>query len=273
MSAAPDRASDERIDRLALAKPSSAAGASAQVRSGTRTSATGAPAQAARPPAGDVSTDQRRRPPPAAARSIGVRWSSSGAERSEPAGRDGLGSPYSWIVPALLLPMLAGGTGPPPNPDGWMLKPKLDGQRIIAIVEDGHVVLTNRRGLEATATFPEVEGLAAALAPHDVVLDGEVVAFNEKGQTSFQRLQRRMHVVQPTARLLAESPVSFVAFDVLWFDGECLSTDPRRSGADSRQARDQGLGPWQTAPVSTPRPTSCRGLPRGRRGGLHGQAP
>jgi bifunctional non-homologous end joining protein LigD len=130
-----------------------------------------------------------------------------------------------------------------------MFEPKLDGQRIIAVVEDGHVVLTNRRGQEATATFPEVEGMAATLAPHDVVLDGEVVAFNDKGQTSFQRLQRRMHVVQPTARLLAETPVSFVAFDVLWLDGDLLVDRPQRQ---RREILD-GLGlkgrAWQTAPV------------------------
>jgi bifunctional non-homologous end joining protein LigD len=145
--------------------------------------------------------------------------------------------------------MLAGGSGPPPNPDGWMFEPKLDGQRIIAVVEDGHVVLVNRRGLEATATFPELEGMAGALAPHAVVLDGEVVAFNEKGQTSFQRLQRRMHVVQPTSRLLADTPVSFVAFDVLWLDGELLVDLPQ---SERRRILD-GLGlkgrAWQTAPV------------------------
>ncbi len=151
--------------------------------------------------------------------------------------------------PPHLLPMLAGGTGVPPNPDGWMFEPKLDGQRIIATVDGGHVILTNRRGLEATPTFPEIEGLAAALDPHRAVLDGEVVAFNEKGQTSFQRLQRRMHVVQPSARLLADTPVSFVAFDVLWLDGELLVDRPQ---SERRRILD-GLGvkgrAWQTAPV------------------------
>ena len=144
---------------------------------------------------------------------------------------------------------VAGGSGAPSNPSGWMFEPKLDGQRIIAIVEDGHVVLTNRRGMEATATFPEVEGMAAALARHQVVLDGEVVAFNEKGQTSFQRLQRRMHVVQPTARLLADTPVSFVAFDVLWLDGELLVERPqseRREILDRLEIKGRA---WQTAPV------------------------
>ena len=58
-----------------------------------------------------------------------------------------------------------------------------------------------------------------------------------------------MHVVQPTPRLLAETPVSFVAFDVLWLDGELL-VDHRQF--DRRRILD-GLGlkgrAWQTAPV------------------------
>ncbi len=166
--------------------------------------------------------------------------------------------------PPRLLPMLAGGSGIPSNPALYMFEPKLDGQRIIATVADGHVTLTNRRGLEATDTFPEVAGLARAMDGHAVVLDGEVVTFNEKGQTSFQRLQRRMHVVQPPARLVAEVPVSFVAFDVLWLDGELLVDRPQ---SERRRILD-GLGirgeAWQTAPVLDAAPEdlveACRQL-------------
>src|ERR1700730_1604916 len=118
--------------------------------------------------------------------------------------------------------MLAKGDGIPTNPDAYLFEPKLDGQRVIGIVQPTQVTLTNRRGGEITGTYPELAGLAGALAPHSAVLDGEVVAFNDKGQTSFQRLQRRMHVGRPTAQLLAETPVSFVVFDVLWLDGQLL---------------------------------------------------
>jgi bifunctional non-homologous end joining protein LigD len=160
--------------------------------------------------------------------------------------------------------MLAGGNGIPPNPDGYQLEPKLDGQRVMAIVEPRRVTLTNRRGGEITDTYPEVAGLGPALAPHSAVLDGEVVAFNEKGQTSFQRLQRRMHVRQPSARLLVETPVSFVAFDVLWLDGESLVDRPQ----SERRAVLDGLGikgrAWQTAPVLAATPEdlmeACRQL-------------
>ena len=136
------------------------------------------------------------------------------------------------------------------------------------VVGPDGVVLTNRRGGEITGTYPELAGLAEALAPHAAVLDGEVVTFNERGQTSFQRLQRRMHVVQPTSRLLAETPVVFVAFDVLWLDGELL--------VDRRQAERRGVleslgikGPaWQTAPVLDATPEEL--LEACRQAGLEG---
>ena len=145
--------------------------------------------------------------------------------------------------------MLAGGNGVPSDADRYQFEPKLDGQRIIAIVEDGVVTLTNRRGQEATATFPELRGMAGALGGHDVVLDGEVVTFDADGRTSFQRLQRRMHVVQPPAKLLAEVPVVFVAFDVLWYDGEWLIGCPQEER--TRILGTLGLrgALWQTAPV------------------------
>ncbi|MDQ3895784.1 MAG: non-homologous end-joining DNA ligase [Actinomycetota bacterium] len=155
----------------------------------------------------------------------------------------------SHPAPPRLLPMLAGANGIPANPAAHLFEPKLDGVRVVAVVDAGGVVLTNRRGGEITGHYPELAGVAEALAPHSAVLDGEVVTFNERGRTSFQRLQRRMHVVQPSARLLADTPVVYVAFDVLWLDGEPLVHLPqqeRRRILDSLSIK----GPaWQTAPV------------------------
>ena len=148
-----------------------------------------------------------------------------------------------------LLPMLTGGNGIPPDPDAYQLEPKLDGQRVMAIVEDGGVALTNRRGGDITPTFPELGELAGALPGRAAVLDGEVVTFDAQGRSSFQRLQRRMHVARPGARLVAECPVVFVAFDVLWLDGVSLverSQEERRAVLDDLAL----VGPsWQTAPV------------------------
>ena len=167
-------------------------------------------------------------------------------------------------APPWLLPMLAGGTGVPPRPESYLFEPKLDGQRIIACVARHVVTLINRRGVDTSATYPELGGLAAALAPHSAVLDGEVVAFDERGGTSFQRLQRRMHVAHPPISLLADTPVSFVAFDVLWLDGELLVERPqseRRLVLDGMALKGRS---WQVAPVLDATPdeliVACRRL-------------
>jgi bifunctional non-homologous end joining protein LigD len=160
--------------------------------------------------------------------------------------------------------MLAGSTGIPPNPEAYLLEPKLDGVRVIGIVEPGRAVFSNRRGGEITSHYPELAGLADALAPHAVVLDGEVVTFTPAGHTSFQRLQRRMHVVQPGARLMADVPVSYAVFDVLWLDGELLCELPQTERR--KRLDDLGIkGPhWQTAPVLDATPDelmeACRQL-------------
>lgn len=160
--------------------------------------------------------------------------------------------------------MLAGGTGVPPHSELYLFEPKLDGQRILAQVAPNAVSLVNRRGGDATTTFPELGGLAAALAPHSAVLDGEVVAFNERGETSFQRLQRRMHVARPPSALLADTPVSFVVFDVLWLDGELLverAQSERRLVLDGLALKGRS---WQVAPVLDATPdeliAACRTL-------------
>jgi bifunctional non-homologous end joining protein LigD len=131
-------------------------------------------------------------------------------------------------------------------------------------VQPDGVVLLNRRNGEITGTYPELAGLGAALAPHAAVLDGEVVTLNEQGQTSFQRLQRRMHVRQPPPRLLAETPVTFVAFDILWLDGDLITARPqteRRRVLDDLAIMGRA---WQTAPVLDASPdellAACRQL-------------
>src|SRR4051794_18119222 len=120
----------------------------------------------------------------------------------------------------LPAPMKAtAGTLPQPE-DGWAYEVKWDGMRVIVGVDETgvHAVSTNR--IDVTARFPELDGLAAHLAGHRVVLDGEVVAF-DGGRTDFGTLQRRMHIASraQAVRKQAETPVSFMAFDLLHLDG------------------------------------------------------
>jgi bifunctional non-homologous end joining protein LigD len=150
-------------------------------------------------------------------------------------------------APPGFAPMTAGAIGMPPDPTGWLFEPKWDGVRVIARASSGQVSLTSRAGNDVTAGYPELAGIGPALEPHSAVLDGEVVAFNDKGHPSFERLQSRMHVRNPAPSLLAAVPVLYVVFDLLWVDGELITGLPlteRRGRLD-----ELGLkGPaWQTS--------------------------
>ncbi len=118
-----------------------------------------------------------------------------------------------------LAPMRAV-TGPlPDDEDGWAYEVKWDGMRLLAQVDD-EVRLTSTNGIDATARFPELAGLADHLAGHRAVLDGEVVAFDDQGRSSFSALQARMHLTDPAkvAQLRREVPVQYVVFDLLHLD-------------------------------------------------------
>lgn len=112
----------------------------------------------------------------------------------------------------------------PPDEDRWAFEIKWDGVRAIGQVADGELRLTSRNGRDITPRYPELQGVAEALAPHEAVIDGEVVAFDEDGRPSFQRLQGRMHLTsEPMVRRLAVSePVTYMVFDLLWLNGLSL---------------------------------------------------
>ncbi len=100
---------------------------------------------------------------------------------------------------------------------GYVYELKLDGVRVVADKRDGDVALTYRSARDTTAAYPEVERAVRALAPERVVLDGEVVAFDEAGVPNFQRLAQRIHLNEKWAigRALLSVPVVYLVFDVL----------------------------------------------------------
>ncbi|MEW9533450.1 non-homologous end-joining DNA ligase [Microbispora sp. NPDC049125] len=108
------------------------------------------------------------------------------------------------------------GTLPEPDED-YAHEMKWDGVRALAYVEDGRLRLVSRNAKDITAAYPETLGLATAVGGNDVVLDGEIVAFDERGRPSFEALQPRMHQRHEwrIARLMEAVPVTYLLFDVL----------------------------------------------------------
>jgi bifunctional non-homologous end joining protein LigD len=126
--------------------------------------------------------------------------------------------------PRWIEPMQASlSEGPFSSPD-WFFEPKLDGVRALSFIQSGHVSIFSRRGLDATKQYP---GIAAELREQveaEMVLDGEIVAFDENGVPSFQELQQRLNLMRDTDIKRAESqvPVFYYVFDILYAGGHDL---------------------------------------------------
>ena len=104
---------------------------------------------------------------------------------------------------------------------GWLFEIKLDGYRLVVGRSGSKVSVISRNGHELGDTFPEIVTGMKKLPGGDLVLDGEVVALDEKGRPSFQRLQQRGQLSRaPDVRRAAEKiSTTFFAFDLLGYDG------------------------------------------------------
>jgi len=154
-------------------------------------------------------------------------------------------------LPVQFRPMLAVAGELATDDAAWAYEMKWDGLRAIAIISSGTVALYSRTGRDVTGTYPELAGLAAAVGGHDVVLDGEIVAFGDGDWPSFEALQQRMNVsaAGPVRRLAAEIPVTYLAFDLLFADGAPL-TDQRYARRRARLDELAVDGPrWQIPPA------------------------
>ncbi|HEV3232279.1 MAG TPA: ATP-dependent DNA ligase [Candidatus Dormibacteraeota bacterium] len=114
---------------------------------------------------------------------------------------------------------------------------KYDGVRCQLHRRGQLVALYSRDLRETTASFPEIAEAAATLGP-DLLLDGEVLGHRDGRVLRFGELQRRLGRRVVGARLRAEVPLVFVAFDLLYVDGESLLDHPLRE----RRARLEALG-------------------------------
>ena len=103
----------------------------------------------------------------------------------------------------------------------WAFEPKLDGWRATVTIAAGRLMVRTRNGHDVTTAVPELQPMTQEFFGRSVVLDGELVAHDGK-PSSFYRLSGRMAARKATAvaTASARTPASFVAFDVLWHDGD-----------------------------------------------------
>jgi len=116
----------------------------------------------------------------------------------------------------MLKPMLATLIDSPFDDADWIFEKKWDGFRIIARITYGAVTLFSRGGKDVTKVYPQI-GKALEKIRRTAILDGELVALDKKGRSSFQLLQNAQ---KTTTRL------RYCVFDLLYLDDEDLRSHP-----------------------------------------------
>ena len=105
------------------------------------------------------------------------------------------------------------------RPGDWIYEIKFDGYRALALRGGSQTQLLSRNEKDLGKKFPEILDSIAALDVQDAIIDGEIVALDDKGRSSFQLLQGfDMGMVRP--------PIVFYAFDLIRLNGQDLKNLP-----------------------------------------------
>src|SRR5499433_178000 len=143
-----------------------------------------------------------------------------------PLGAQELDGARKSAMPGKVGFMLASTVERPFSDPSWLFEIKWDGVRTLARLEDGALKLISRNGIDVTKQYPELAELPKIVSARQAILDGEIVALDEKGYSGFARLQQRMHVRAPAPTLVAQVPVTYYLFDLLYSDGYDLRHVP-----------------------------------------------
>ena len=117
-------------------------------------------------------------------------------------------------IPFRVQPMLATLISQPFHKPGWVYEEKYDGFRILAYKEGASVSLLSRNGKDRTQTYPNIAAAIAKLPYRTLLLDGEVVAFDNRRVSRFQLLQE------------GKVPPLYAVFDCLYENGRDLRAEP-----------------------------------------------
>jgi ATP-dependent DNA ligase len=167
--------------------------------------------------------------------------------------------------------MLAKAVDGLPDGDGWLYEPKWDGFRAI-VFRDGDELYTQSRDLKPLDRyFPELADPLKAALPNRCVVDGEVVIARH-GALDFEALLLRIHPAASRVNMLAaESPASFVAWDLLSLGDDDLREMPQ---GERRAKLESALGevkpPVHLTPATSDRAMAADWFDRFEGAGLDG---
>lgn len=132
-------------------------------------------------------------------------------------------------LPEVFAPMLPTLTDKAFDSPDHLFEVKWDGVRVLAFCEGPSTRLYSRSGREVTHQYPEFKDLADRLNVPNAVLDGEIVALDEKSRPSFERLQNRINLSRPSdiARGVSRISLDLVLFDLVFDSGDWLGGRPQ----------------------------------------------
>ncbi len=170
-----------------------------------------------------------------------------------------------------LAPMLAKASAGLPEGEGWLYEPKWDGFRAIVFRDGDEIYIQSRDGKPLDRYFPELAEPLLANLPQRCVVDGEIVIAAAES-LDFEALLLRIHpAASRVAKLAAETPASFVAWDLLALDDESLLEVPQ---ADRRARLEASLAdatpPVHLTPVTREREVAADWFERFEGAGLDG---
>ena len=162
--------------------------------------------------------------------------------------RQARGSRFARRLPQISPMLASAGQSDTLSRGEWAFEMKWDGIRAIARIDRRTVTITSRNGHDLTATYPELQILAAAV-DGDAVLDGEIVVLNAAGRPDFGLLQQRMGLTRPRDAEAAatRTPARFIAFDLLERRG---TSTIRRGWSQRRELLEAAVLPRSELSVS-----------------------
>lgn len=153
-----------------------------------------------------------------------------------------------------------------PTGDRWRYEPKWDGFRGVLENDTGELALWSRNGRPLLRYFPELRAVGERLPPHSA-LDGEIV-IERDGALDFDAMQLRLHPAESRIRRLsAETPATFIAFDMLLWNSEAIHERPLK---DRRVELEKRAIAFTLSPQTTDRALAQRWLERLEMIGLDG---
>ena len=127
------------------------------------------------------------------------------------------------------------------SPSDWLVEWKYDGIRAQVVRRAGQVWIWSRGEELMTERFPEVVALAEPL-PEGTVLDGEIVVWKDQRPAPFNLLQQRIGRKTLTKKVLADAPVSFIAYDLLEWQGQDVRECPQHERRRLLEQAGGGVG-------------------------------